>query len=128
MAAMSYVKKTQKAKNALNDGRYLAAVKRSNIHFKKREYLETNDGYRIRIWTDPNHDFVRDEDVRGWLLNTRAIEDLQTGLEFVRESYIKGLIRDGYLRQDKFHKFYWITAKAADRFKLPRVMGCKFPK
>jgi hypothetical protein len=123
---MAYVKKTQKAKNAVNDARYLAAVKRSNIHFKKREYLEDKEGNRVRVWGDCDHDFVTDADVKTWLKGNRVIEDLRSGLEYVREGYIKMMVREDYLRY--MHGYYWITQKAADRWHLEKVLGCKFPK
>jgi hypothetical protein len=56
-----------------------------------------------------------------------VIEDLREGLEFVREGYIQSMIVKGFLRKDPAASYYWITAKAAERFKLEPVMGCKFP-
>ena len=66
--------------------------------------------------------------MRAWLRGKRVIEDLRTGLEYVREGYITTMIREGYLRPDLHAGFYWITAKAAEKFGLELVLGKAFPK
>src|SRR5438046_431328 len=104
--------------------------KATRILFRKTEHIEDADGYRIRVWGDPNEDWVKPTDVRAWLRGKRVIEadELRSGLEYVRESYISMMIRDGYLRPDLASGFYWITEKAAERFGLERVLGKAFPK
>gem|GEM_PF-6261296 len=103
----------------------------------KPVFVEAEDGQRIRVWSDCTTDaagrkvisldVVRDEDVRAWLLGNR-VTSIREGLEFVHEKYARGMIRDGFLRPDSCdpHQL-WITDKAAERFNLPPVMGCKFP-
>ncbi len=100
----------------------------ARILFNSTQYVEDEQGYRIRIWGNGNEDWVRDSDVRAWLRGKRVIEDLRTGLEYIREGYIAGMIKAGYLRPDMHAGFYWITAKAAERFGLERVLGKAFPK
>jgi hypothetical protein len=121
-----YARKFEKAKNAIQSDRFAGVLARANQAYKRPEYIEDQDGNRIRIWGDGMVDWVKDEDVRSWLLGLRVIEDLNSGLEFVRESYIKSMVAQGYLR--KINGWYWVTRKAADRFNLPKVMGCDFPK
>lgn len=121
---MAYTRTTAKAKNAIRDRRYSEAIQRANLAFKKPEYIEDENGFRVRVWGDGSFDYVKDEDVRAWLVGNRVIEDLRSGLEFVRESYIRKLVAEGYLRRSG--PLYWVTQKAADRFRLPPVMGCEF--
>lgn len=122
---MAYTRTSQRAKNAISDRRYSEAIRRANLAFRRPTYIEDENGFRIRVWGDGSFDYVKDEDVRAWLLGNRVIEDLRSGLEFVRETYIRKLVAEGYLRADGY--FYWVTRKAAKRFNLPRVMGCEFP-
>lgn len=113
------------AKNAVNDARYGRALRLAKMAWSGPEFIEDEDGFRIRVWGDPNEDWTKDSDVRAWLVGKRAIEDLREGLEFVRESYVQSMIKQGFLKKDG--PLYWITAKAAARFDLPRVMGRAFP-
>jgi hypothetical protein len=122
-----YVRKALRASNAAHDPRYARAIRVAMQALHGPQYEEDEEGRRIRVWGVAMEDWVTDDDVRSWLLNTRAVEDLRDGLEFVRETYIKTMVRDGYLRKDPQAAYYWVTAKAAERFKLPRVMGCEFP-
>ena len=89
-------------------------------------YQENKDGSRVRLWRDGRVEPVTKDDGRAWLLGQRVVE-LTEGLEFVRDTYIQGMIKTGMLRKDARFSFYWITAKGAEYFDLPRVMGCKFP-
>lgn len=111
------------AKNAVNDRRFGRAV-RIALHAWKGPQFEEIDGCKVRIWGDPNEDWTRDSDVRAWLLNLRAVEDLREGLEFVRESYLQSMVKQGFLKKDG--PLWWVTQKAADRFNLPKVMGKEF--
>ena len=53
--------------------------------------------------------------------------DLREALEFVHEKYARGMIRDGYLRADPVVAGrLWVTDKAAQRWNLPKVLGCAF--
>lgn len=92
------------------------------------QYQEDKEGRRIRIWGDPNEDWVKPSDVRQWLTGQRVVDDLRDGLEYVRESYLTTMVREGYLRKDPQAPYYWVTAKAAEKFNLPRVNGAAFPE
>lgn len=129
MSTSTYIRKADRAANALNSGRFALAVQQAANNWKTREFDETPDGARIRVWGDQMVDRVTKEDVRSWLLNMRVVE-LADGLEFLREDYIKSMVRDGFLRKDTGSRgaFYWVTRAAADKWDLPRVMGCEFPK
>lgn len=123
-----YVRKSERACNAVNSPRYAKAVRIANERLLGAEFEIVGNGdfeHRVRIWGNPYEDYVTDDDVRSWLLNTRVVE-LHEGLEFVREGYIKSMIRDGFLRKDEVGSFYWVTQKAAKRWKLPKVLGCDF--
>jgi hypothetical protein len=122
-----YVRKSQRACNAVNDPRFAQAARIACLAFNGPQFEEEADGQRIRIWADGNVDWVTADDVRAWLLNQRVV-DLREGLEFVREDYIKMMVREDFLRIDPSRTFYWVTAKAAERWHLPKVMGCEFPK
>lgn len=126
MSKSSYVRKSQRASNA--DARFSSAVGIAARHIQAVQFTEDEDGRRIRIWGNGYEDWVRDEDVRAWLKGKRVVEDLRDGLEYVREAYIKNMVRDGYLRFDATAGVYWITAKAAEKFNLPKVLGRAFPQ
>lgn len=121
-----YVRKAIRAAN--NNVRFDGIVSKFNLIVNKPTYIEDEDGFRIRQWGNSNYDYVRDEDVGAWLRNVRVVEDLRSGLEFVRQSYIDMMIRQDYLRWDTKHKFYWVTAKAALRYNLKKVINCDFPR
>lgn len=128
---MSYIRKSQRACNAVNSGHYARALRIASQTLSGPQFEIVDNGdfeRRIRIWGNPYEDYVTDDDVRAWLLNARVV-DVADGLEFVRDSYIQPMIRDGYLRKDAHGAtFYWVTAKAGERWKLPKVLGCEFPK
>jgi hypothetical protein len=117
----------------LDSQRYSTAI-RAISH--KPNFVEEADGQRVRIWSDATKDksgrvvqsldVVTDEDVRLWLLGERVVT-LRSGLEFCHQKYIAGMVREGYLRKDDAADWFWVTAKAAERWSLPKVMGCKFP-
>ncbi len=121
-----YVRKSQRASVAINNVRYSAALRIASQAWNGTQYTEDGDGFRIRVWGNGYEDWVTDDDVRNWLKGVRVIEDLRSGLEFCREGYIKNMIRDGYLRQDA-SGLWWVTAEAAEKFSLPKVMGRAFP-
>jgi len=123
-----YVRKFERAANAAQSPRFAAAMRIAMQNLNGPQFIEDEDGFRIRQWGNGYEDWVRDEDVRTWLLGLRVVEDLRSGLEFCREGYIRNMVRDGYLRLDPTSGFYWVTAKAAERYNLPRVMGKDFPK
>ena len=124
---MSYVPKSARACHAVNDARYGRAIRIASQAFHGPEFVEADDGQRIRIWGDGMEDWVTPDDVRAWLKGNRVVE-LREGLEFVRENYITGTGRDQSPRKDRNGGgFYWITAKAAEKCDLDRVMGCEFP-
>ena len=125
---MAYTRKFLKASNAASDERFARAFRIASRTLAGTKFEEI-DGFRVRQWGDGMEDWVTPEDVRAWLLGLRVVEDLRTGLEFVRETYIHNvLIREGYLRKDETTGLYWITKKAAQRFDLPKVLGRDFPK
>lgn len=128
MSSSTYVRKSERASNAANSPRYSAAFRIISQGLQGVQFTEDADGRRIRIWGNGYEDWVRDEDVRAWLVGLRVVEDLRDGLEYVREVYIKNMVRDGYLRFDATAGVYWITAKAAEKFDLPKVLGRAFPK
>ncbi len=122
------------ARRELDQARFGTAI-RAIVH--KPVFEEDKDGNRIRVWSDcsydkngkviPSLDTVKDEDVRGWLLNLRVTSKLEA-LEYVHEKYLAGMIRDGLLRVNPICPAeLWVTDKAAARWNLPRVLGCKFP-
>jgi hypothetical protein len=123
----------REAKRTLEGQRFSSAV-RAVMH--KPKFVEEADGQRVRVWSDATTDasgriitsldVVTDEDVRAWLLNMRVVT-LRSGLEFCHPKYIAGMIRDGFLRKDDAADWFWVTDKAAQRWNLPRIMGCKFP-
>ena len=86
---------------------------------------DPKSGRRIRIFTAEN--WCTPEDVRLWLLGTRAVE-IEDALEHVSENVLHWLIKEDYLRRDRAGGWHWITAKAAIKYDLPRVMNCPFPK
>lgn len=122
-----YVRKHIRAK-AIDNKAFSRSLRIASKAWFGTQYEETKDGYRVRIWGDPNEDWVTKDDVRAWLTGVRVIEidNLRSGHEYVRESYIKTMITSGYLRKDG--PFYWVTQKAAEYFGLPKVLGCEFPK
>lgn len=121
-----YVRKAQRACNAVSNTRYGAAIRKAMMAFHGPRFEIDADGRKIRLWGDGYEDWVTDDDVRAWLVGLRVVEDLRDGLEFVRQSYIDKMVKDDMLRKVGPH--WWITRKCADRFKLPKVMGCDFPK
>jgi hypothetical protein len=128
---MAYVRKSLRASNPAASARFARSTRIALQALSGPQYEEQEiDGaiVRVRQWGDGNEDWVTPEDVRNWLTGRRVVL-LSEGLEFCREAFIKGLVRDGYLRKDAHPGagFYWVTAKAAEKFNLPRVMGCKFP-
>ena len=123
-----YIRKSQRACNAVNNERYGRAIRIATQAILGPQFIEEADGTRVRVWGNGMEDWVRAEDVRSWLLGLRVVE-LRDGLEFVREDYIKMMVREDFLRKDRNRgAFYWITRKAAEKWRLPRVMGCAFPK
>jgi hypothetical protein len=123
-----YVRKAERASIASQNTRYSTALRLASQAWSGPKFEEDAEGRRIRIWGNGYEDWVRDEDVRNWLLGLRVVEDLRDGLEFCREAYIANMVKQDYLRLDPTTGFYWITAKAAERYGLPKVMGRKFPK
>src|SRR5262249_46895902 len=89
--AIMYVRKHIRAK-AVDNKAFSRSLRIASQAWFGTQYEETRDGYRVRIWGDPNEDWVKKEDVRAWLTGVRVIDDLREGLEFVRESYIKTMI------------------------------------
>lgn len=128
MSRTTYVRKSERACNAVNSARYAEAFRIHSQGLQGVQFTEDEDGRRIRIWGNGYEDYVTDDDVRAWLKGLRVVEDLRDGLEFVREGYIKSMVKDGHLRLDPATGVYWITAKAAEKFKLPKVLGRAFPK
>lgn len=127
---MTYIRKNERAANINKNPRIGAIVGKAFADMAAPEFDEvTEDGftYRIRKWRPEE---VRggkgyDKETRLWLLNNRVV-DPREGEEFVPATYVKKLISEGFLR--KMHGHYWITAKAAARWDLPKVMNCAFPE
>jgi hypothetical protein len=122
------------ARRELDQARFSTAIA-ALVH--KPTFVEDAEGNRVRVWSDASTDamgrqvksldVVKDEDVRAWLLGLR-VTTIAEGLEFVHEKYARGMIRDGYLRADVLDaNRFWVTEKAAERWNLPKVMGCRFP-
>ncbi len=90
------------------------------------EYTTDAQGRRIRVFTKDN--WCGPEEVRGWLLNRRVVE-VDEALEHISQAVLRFLIDGGYIRKDGHGgAYYWITAKAARKYDLPRVLGCPFPE
>ena len=126
---MSYTRKAHRAANAVNDPRYAAAIRIATTAMLGPQYRTVEEGgfeYRVRVWEQGDPDAF-DCDVQAWLSGCRVV-DLIEGLEFLRDAYVKTLVRQGYLRKDAVGSFYWVTKQAAKRFKLPKVLGCEFPE
>jgi hypothetical protein len=122
-----YVRKSLRSANAGSNERFARAFRIASRQISGPTFIEETDGQKVRQWGDGMEEWVTNDDVRAWLLGLRVVE-LRDGLEFVRETYIHNvLVREGYLRKDRTGSFYWITAKAAARFDLPKVLGCDFP-
>lgn len=130
---LSYLAK-RNARRELDQSRFSTAIA-ALAH--KPEYVEDAEGNRIRVWSDASVDaqgrviksldVVKDEDVRAWLLGL-CVTSIAEALEFVHEKYVRGMIRDGFLRADPLASDrFWVTAKAAERWNLPKVLSCKFP-
>lgn len=128
MSKSTYVRKSERAANPVTSARFSAAFRIANQNLQGVQFTEDADGFRVRVWGDWKEDWVKVEDVREWLLGLRVVEDLRTGLEFCRETYIKDMVKGDYLRFDPTAGVYWITAKAAEKFDLPKVMNRAFPK
>lgn len=109
----------------LDQARFSVAVRA--LHHR-REFIEREDGFRERVFGNGYEDWTTDDDVRQWFGGLRYVEDLRSGLEFCRLEYIRSMVRKGWLVEDALAKgTFAITAACAERFKLPRVMGCAFP-
>ncbi len=87
--------------------------------------IDKKTGRKIRVFTREH--WCGPEEVRRWLLDTRIV-DIEDALEHVSEGVLRWLIRDGYLRKDPAAGYFWITRKAADKYDLPPVLGCAFPR
>jgi hypothetical protein len=122
-----YIRKSQRACNAVSNDRYGRALRIASMAILGPQFIEDDEGNRVRVWGDGMEDWVTADDVRSWLLGNRVVE-LREGLEFVREDYVKMMVREGYLRKDARGSLYWVTEKAAWKWDLPKVMGCAFPK
>lgn len=113
------------ARRELDQARFSVTIR---ALFHRRTYVQTEDGFRVRVFGDDAYDRTSDEDVRQWLLGKRYVEDLREGLEYVRPAYVKEMVRKGWLREDPVAGgTYAVTAACSERFRLPPVMGCKFP-
>lgn len=127
MTKSSYIPKAQRATN-VDSARYSEALSIASRAWNGPVFEEDSEGHKIRVWMDAKEGWAeKDELVRAWLLNLRAVEDLRTGLEFARQTTIDQLVREDYLRHIGFG-LYLITAKAAEKYRLPKVMGKDFPK
>jgi hypothetical protein len=122
-----YIRKSERAAAAASDPRYALALQWARIKMLGPQFEFDDEGRKIRLWSGNTHiDCVTNDDVRAWLIGLRVVEDLRDGLEFVRQSYIDGMVKSDLLRKVGPH--WWITRKCAERYDLPKVMGCAFPK
>jgi hypothetical protein len=62
LTVMAYTRKNEKAKNAINSRRFATAVRCANVAYQQPVFVEDEQGFRIRVWGDGMHDYVRDED------------------------------------------------------------------
>ena len=118
---MARIASSLSAKTAATTGRYAEALAIFNA---RPTFVEDADGYRIRVWSD--QDISSNDNVTRWLKGVKVVEDLREGLEYVKQSTIDRLIKEGSLR--KVGLFYWVTADAAVKYSLPRIPHHKFPK
>ena len=95
------------------------------FNYFDHQYTTDNQGRRIRVWTRDR--WCGPEDVRDWLLGNRAV-DPSNALEHVSAAVLRFLIDGGYIRKDRAAPYYWITAKAAKKYRLRAVLGCVFPE
>lgn len=123
-----YVRKFERAANASQSPRFAQAMRIAMQALNGPQFIEDEDGRRIRLWGNGYEDWVRPDDVRAWLLGLRVVEDLRDGLEFCRQGFIEKMVKDGHLRRDRTSGFYWITAACAEKYDLPKVLGKDFPK
>lgn len=93
--------------------------------YQGRTFNTDSKGRKVRVFTAD--DWCRPEDVREWLLNNRVVE-LDDALEYISQAVLRFLLKEDLLRQDSTSShFYWVTAKAAAKYELRKVIGCEFP-
>lgn len=71
-------------------------------------------------WTTP-------EEIREFLIGNRVVEE-DDALYHIGPNCWRTLIQQGLVKKDPKATYYWITAACAQKYDLPRVMGCAWPK
>jgi hypothetical protein len=120
-------RKSYDERTGRNKGAARVAAKALSGYFD-RKYEEDEHGDRIRVFGKGEARRITNDDIREWLLGKR-VTDVTEAREFVTEAAFKWCERHGYIRKDSAGlPRWWVTRKAADELKLPRVLNCKFPR
>jgi hypothetical protein len=86
---------------------------------ERPEFVEDDDGHRVRVWKEEELKRYTNDDIKTALRLRRAAEreDL---LEFIPERAIGYCVTKGWLFRDVTSGIFWVTRKAAAELDLPR--------